>query len=211
VVLVLLVAVGALGVALVTRGTALGRVHLRAVRLLVAAAVVQLVTSTLAPGSALARGVALVLTTLLVGLFVVGNRRVAGTPLIGLGLLLNVLVVGANAAMPVSVDAAARAGLAPSQLDLERDAMREEVGPGTRLPWLGDVVPVALPWRPQVVSPGDVLVAAGVGLLLVTARGRSRPGVPTGRSAGARTPQTPSREDRSTVEDRHSTTVGSYS
>jgi len=207
VVLVLLVAVGALGVALVTRGTGLGRVHLRAVRLLVAAAVVQLVTSALAPGSAVARGVALVLTTLLVGLFVLGNRRVAGTPLIGLGLLLNVLVVGANAAMPVSVDAAERAGLTRG-LHLERDAMREEVGAGTRLPWLGDVVPVALPWQPQVVSPGDVLVAAGVGLLLVTARGRSRPGGPSGRSAW---PQTPSREVRSTVEDRHSTTVGSYS
>ena len=213
-VLVLLVAVGALGVALVTRGTGLGRVHLRAVRLLVAAAVVQLVTSALAPGSAVARGVALVLTTLLVGLFVVGNRRVAGTPLIGLGLLLNVLVVGANAAMPVSVDAAERAGLTRAQLHLERDAMREAVGPATRLPWLGDVVPVALPWRPQVVSPGDVLVAAGVGLLLVTARGRSRPGGPGGPAGpGVRSapPQTPSREARSTVEDRHSTTVGSYS
>jgi hypothetical protein len=208
VVLVLLVAVGALGVALVTRGAGLGRVHLRAVRLLVAAAVAQLVTSTLAPGSATARALALVLTTLLVGLFVVGNRRVAGTPLIGLGLLLNVLVVGANAAMPVSVDAAARAGLTRGQLHLERDAMREAVGPGTRLAWLGDVVPVALPRRPQVVSPGDVLVAAGVGLLLVTARGRSRPGGRGSRSAGA---QTPSREARSTVEDRHSTTVGSYS
>lgn len=210
-VLVLLVAVGALGVALVTRGAGLARVHLRAVRLLVVAACVQLVTSAVAPGSGAARGVALVLTTLLVGLFVVGNRRVAGTPLIGLGLLLNVVVVGANAAMPVSVDAAARAGLTPGQLHLERDAMREEVGPGTRLPWLGDVVPVALPWRPQVVSPGDVLVAAGVGLLLVTARGRSgrsRPDGPAGRSAG---PQTPSRDARSTVEDRHSTTVGSYS
>src|SRR5215218_311742 len=67
VVLVLLVAVGALGVALVTRGTGLGRVHLRAVRLLVAAAAVQLVTSTLAPGSVTARVLALVLTTLLVG------------------------------------------------------------------------------------------------------------------------------------------------
>jgi hypothetical protein len=203
VVLVLLVAVGALGVAIATRGTGLGRVHLRAVRLLVAAAVVQVLTSTLAPGSGFARGLALVLTTLLVGLFVLGNTRVAGTPLIGLGLLLNVLVVGANAAMPVSVDAAARAGLSRDQLHLESDAMREELGPATRLPWLGDVVPVALPWRPQVVSPGDVLVAAGVGLLLVTARSRSRPS----RGGG----QTPSREARSTVLDRHSTTVGSYS
>ena len=53
---------------------------------------------------------------------------------------------------------------------------------------------VALPWRPQVVSAGDVLVAAGVGLLLVAARG-----------------QTPRRAERSTVLDSDSTTVGSYS
>lgn len=193
-VLVLLVAAGALAVAVVTRGTGLARVRLRAVRLLVAAAVVQGVTSLLAPGSGLARLTALVLTTALVGLFVVGNRRVAGTPLIGLGLLLNVLVVGVNAAMPVSVAAAHRAGMSEADLGLGADAMRERLTSSTWLPWLGDVVPVALPWRPQVVSVGDVLVAAGVGLLLVGARG-----------------QTPRRAERSTVLESDSTTVGSYS
>ena len=75
--------------------------------------------------------------------------------------------------------------------------MREPTGPDSGSAALGDVVPVALPLRPQVVSPGDVLVAAGVGLLLVTA----------GR-AGA---QTPRRAERSTVLDSESTTVGSYS
>ena len=193
-VLVLLVAVGALAVAVVTRGTGLARVRLRAVRLLVAAAVVQLTTSLLAPGSGLARVLALVLTTVLVGLFVGGNRRVAGTPLIGLGLLLNVLVVGMNAAMPVSLAAAHRAGLSTTELALGDDTMREPLTSSTWLPWLGDVVPVALPWRPQVVSAGDVLVAAGVGLLLVAARG-----------------QTPRRAARSTVLESDSTTVGSYS
>ena len=194
-VLVLVVAVGALAVALTSGRRDLARVRLRAVRLLVAAAVVQIVTSTVAPGSGAARTVALVLTTLLVGLFVYGNRRVAGTPLIGLGLLLNVLVIGANAAMPVSLEAAERAGLSGSELDLDGDVLREPMTSATRLSWLGDVVPVALPWRPQVVSVGDVLVAAGVGLLLVTAR----------------IAQTPRRAPRSTVLERDSTTVGSYS
>jgi len=193
-VLVLLVAVGALAVAVVTRGTGLARVRLRAVRLLVAAAVVQVTTWFLAPGSGLARALALALTTVLVGLFVVGNRKVAGAPLIGLGLLLNVLVVGANAAMPVSVSAAHRAGLSTADLGLGADGMRERLTSSTWLPWLGDVVPVALPWQPQVVSAGDVLVAAGVGLLLVGARG-----------------QTPRRAARSTVLESDSTTVGSYS
>ncbi|MBK5307120.1 MAG: DUF5317 domain-containing protein, partial [Frankiaceae bacterium] len=111
--------------------------------------------------------------------------------------LLNVVVVGANAAMPVSVDAAARAGISRAELGLARDAMREPSRSTTRLGALGDVISVALPRWPQVVSPGDVLVAAGVGLLLLT--------------AGSRRTQTPRRAERSTVLDSDSTTVGSYS
>ena len=64
--------------------------------------------------------------------------------------------------------------------------MSEEVGAGfggqpshelsdaaTRLPWLGDVVPVALPGLGQAVSAGDVLIAAGAGLLLYAGLGGS--------------------------------------
>jgi hypothetical protein len=97
----------------------------------------------------------------------------------------------------VSVAAAGRAGITQAELHLGTDALREPTGPGTRLARLGDVVPVALPRWPQVVSPGDVLVAAGVGLLLLT--------------AGPRRAQTPRRAARSTVLDSDSTTVGSYS
>jgi Family of unknown function (DUF5317) len=197
VVLVLVVAVVALAVSVATGGSRLALVRVRAVRLLVAAAIVQLGTSALAPGSGLARGTALLLTTVLVGLFLAGNARLPGVPLVALGLLLNVVVVGANAAMPVSVDAAARAGISRGDLGLARDAMRSPSGPDTRLGFLGDTVPVVLPYRPQVVSAGDVLVAAGVGLLLLT--------------AGARTPQTPRRAERSTVWASESTTFGSYS
>ncbi len=196
-VLVLLVAVLALLLAVATGGRRLTRVHVRAVRLLVAAAVLQLGTSALAPGSGPARAGALVLTVLLVGLFLAGNARLPGVPLVALGLLLNVVVVGLNAAMPVSLVAAARAGIAVEDLHLAQDAMREPAGPGTRLRLLADVVPVPLPGRPQVVSVGDVLVAAGVGLLLLT--------------AGPRRAQTPRRAVRSTVRDSDSTTVGSYS
>jgi uncharacterized protein DUF5317 len=197
VVLVLLVAVLGLVVAVATGGSRLTRVRIKAVRLLVAAAVIQLGTSAVVPGSGLARGAGLVLTTLLVGLFLAGNARLPGVPLVALGLLLNVVVVGANAAMPVSVSAASRAGISRTDLHLASDAMREPTGPGTRLRALGDVVPVAMPRWPQVVSPGDVLVAAGIGLLLVM--------------AGPRTGQTPRRAARSTVLDSDSTTVGSYS
>ncbi len=196
-VLVLVVAVAALAVSAATGWTRLAQVRIRAVRLLVAAAVVQLGTSGLVPGSGVARAAALVLTTVLVALFLVGNARQPGVPLVALGLLLNVLVVVANGAMPVSVDAAARAGIPRSDLRLGGDAMREPSGPTTRLGALGDVVPVALPRWPQVVSAGDVLVAAGVGLLLLT--------------AGPRRTQTPRRAARSTVLDSELTTSGSYS
>ena len=201
-VLVLVVAVGAVLVGAVAGVGRLTRIRVRAVRLLVTAALVQLLTSSLTPGSGPARWLALVLTMLLVGLFLVGNARLPGVPLMALGLLLNVLVVTANAAMPVSVTAAQRAGLTRSELHLDTDAMREPSGPGTRLTRLGDVVPVALPGRPQVVSVGDVLVAAGVGLLLVTG-GAPRRRRPSG--------QTPRRAVRSTVWERDSTTIGSYS
>lgn len=196
----LLVAVGALLVALVTGPARLAGVRVRAVRLLVAAAVIQVGTSWLAPPSGWTRATALVLTTVLVGLFLGGNVRLPGVPLMALGLLLNVVVVTLNAAMPVSVEAAARAGLGPADLRLATDAMREPVTSSTRLSMLGDVVPVALPRWPQVVSAGDVLVAAGVGLLLLTAGPR--------RPARA---QTPRRVVRSTVLESESTTVGSYS
>jgi hypothetical protein len=56
-------------------------------------------------------------------------------------------------------------------------------GPATRLPWLGYFVPVPLPLLPQVVSPGDVLVAAGAAQLVVTGmlRRRSVPQLPARR------------------------------
>jgi hypothetical protein len=200
--LVLVVAVAALAVAGATGGSRLTQVRVKAVRLLAAAAVVQVGTSVLAPGSGAARVVSLVLTTVLVGLFLVGNGRLPGVPLIGVGLLLNLLVVGVNAGMPVSIAAAERAGISRADLHLARGALRGPTGPGTHLAALGDVVPGALPRWPQVVSVGDVLVAAGVALLLVTG-GAPRRRRPSG--------QTPRRAVRSTVWERDSPTIGSYS
>ena len=51
------------------------------------------------------------------------------------------------------------------------DPRHELVDASTLLPWLGDVVPVALPGLGQAVSPGDVLIAAGAGLLLYAGMG----------------------------------------
>ena len=104
------------------------------------------------------------------------NRAVQGAALIAAGLAANGLVLVLNAAMPVSVSAVERAGAEPSAI-LE-PAERAPLGPDTLLPWLGKTVPVAFPPRPEVVTPGDVAVAAGLALAVaVGMRGRGRPDV----------------------------------
>ena len=90
------------------------------------------------------------------------NRAVQGFALVAAGLAANGLVLLLNAAMPVSVEAAERAGADPSALLAAGE--RTELGPDTLLPWLGKTVPIAFPPRPEVVSPGDVAVAAGLAL-----------------------------------------------
>lgn len=118
--------------------------------------------------------VGLGVSALLVALFLGANRGRPGIGLVTAGLLANAVVVGGNGAMPVSLSAAARAGL-PAQAVLPvNDDRHEPSGTGTRLRWLGDVVPVLLPGHAEVVSPGDVLVAAGLAELVVVGMGRRR-------------------------------------
>ena len=170
---------------------ALGTVAVRRRRLAVVALLSQAV-GTVVGGPVFPLGLAVSAALLLC--FLTANRRVRGTGLLAVGLLANAVVVVANGAMPVSGSAAERAGVAPVAAGRPLDSRHQPADGDTRLPWLGDVVPVPLPLRPEVVSPGDVLVAAGVGLLLVAARR-----------------QTPRRATRSRVLDSESTTVGSYS
>jgi Family of unknown function (DUF5317) len=211
VILVLVVAVLALAVAAAAGGDRLARLHVRAVRLLVVAALLQLGTTLLAPDSVTMRAVTLLLCTVLVDLFLWGNWRLSGIPLVAFGLLLNGVVVGLNLAMPVSVDAATRAGLSRADLRLEDDPFHEASGSHTRLAVLGDTIPLALPWRPQVVSPGDVLVASGVALLFAVGAPRRRRGPVPNRSRGARPRAAQERTGRPTVWASESTTRGSYS
>lgn len=107
--------------------------------------------------------------------FAAGNLHIAGIPLAAAGLLLNALVIAVNGGMPVSVHAAARAGV---PFDGTGDAGRIAAGADTRLDALGESVPVPLPLLPEVDSPGDVLIAAGVGLLVVDGMLRDRRGGP---------------------------------
>jgi hypothetical protein len=166
--LILLVAALALAVALLRGGRLrrLASVRLHRPWLVLAAAVSQLLGGVLAdvPG---AYAVGLGVSAALAAGFVLVNRRVAGITLLGVGLALNATVIAANGAMPVSVTAAARAGLDAAELNLQDDAQHEAVTPRTRLRPLADVVPV--PVLREVVSVGDVVAALGIGWFLTAA------------------------------------------
>ena len=128
--------------------------------------------------------VGLVIAALAGFAFCARNIRLAGVPLITLGLLANALVVALNGAMPVSTAAAARAGVPTTEIAAGADTRHAIAGRGTTLRALGDVVPVPLPWRPEVASPGDILVTAGLGqLVLVGMRPQRRRRRPASRAS----------------------------
>ena len=161
----------------------LGNLPLRSRRLVVGGLGVQLAGSVVG-GPFYPAG--LIGSLLLITAFLVRNRGLRGTGLVALGLLSNVIVVGANGAMPVSRDAAGRAGVSIQNLLTGADLRHELVDDRTRAPWLADVVPVRLPLRPEVVSPGDVLIAAGIGQLLVLGMLAPRTVRPTDRQGRLR-------------------------
>lgn len=104
------------------------------------------------------------LSWLLLAYYAWMNRPIPGTVLIAAGLAANAIVLLVNGAMPVSESAAARAGADHAAILASGDHEPEDSQ--TRLPWLGKLVPVAFPPRPEVVTPGDVSVAAGIAVLL---------------------------------------------
>ncbi|HVQ90603.1 MAG TPA: DUF5317 domain-containing protein, partial [Mycobacteriales bacterium] len=128
--------------------------------------------------------------------FCLRSRAVAGLGLVSAGLLLNALVILANGGMPVSAAASLRAGLDPAAAAAGPRHQPEDGS--TRLRPLGDVIPVPLPARPEVVSVGDLLGAAGLAQLIVSAMllghrpGRPAPaGAPGGAPGGVARPVRP--------------------
>jgi hypothetical protein len=106
--------------------------------------------------------------------FCLANLRVAGIPLVALGLVLNAVVVARNGAMPVSIFSAHRAGVSIISIATGNDPRHTIAGIGSVWRSLGDVIPLPLPAVPEVVSPGDVLVAAGLGEFIVMTSRRRR-------------------------------------
>lgn len=118
--------------------------------------------------------VGLATSALCAAAFCARNLRVAGVPLVTLGLLSNALVVALNGAMPVSVAAAHRANVSIVDIATGHDSRHTIANSHTTLHILGDVIPVPLPVRSEIVSPGDVLVAAGLAELIVIGMLRRR-------------------------------------
>jgi hypothetical protein len=95
--------------------------------------------------------------------FTLANVRLVGMPVVLVGLLLNVVVITANAGMPVRAEAilAVEHHRTPAEVaGLTFGAKRHLETPEDRLTFLGDIVPV----RPfhQVVSFGDLVLALGM-------------------------------------------------
>ncbi|WP_237745041.1 DUF5317 domain-containing protein [Kribbella catacumbae] len=164
--LVLLVMLLAAGAALLTGGrlTDLADNALTGLHWLAAAATGQILGSLT---GGIAYPVGLVGSAACIGVFLRLNLRRPGVALLAAGFACNAFVVALNGAMPVSLATLARAGIEA----YTEDPRHELADASTRLPWLGDVVPVALPGMGQAVSPGDVLIAAGAGLLLYAGMG----------------------------------------
>jgi hypothetical protein len=106
----------------------------------------------------------LVASFLLLLIVVWANAQLPGMPLVALGLLANLLVVGLNGGMPVSTTALGLAHTPVTSADPSHLAPPYlAAGPGTRLPMLDARLRVG---TRTVVSVGDLLQYAGLFLLI---------------------------------------------
>jgi hypothetical protein len=119
----------------------------------------------------------LLLSFVLLAVFGILNRHVAGFGLILVGLSMNFLVIGANHGMPVTRHALEASGQGEMLLDLTEQggAKHHLAGPDDRLMFLGDWIAIPPPVT-QAVSLGDIVAYFGVGYVIVSAmvRGRRR-------------------------------------
>ncbi len=97
------------------------------------------------------------------------NRDAPGMPLVAAGLAATALVIALNTGLPVSLHALEWSGSDTTLADLADDRLREAADATTIVPFLGEIIPLAWPVAPQVVTPGDVLVAAGIALVVSAA------------------------------------------
>ncbi len=121
--------------------------------------------------------VCLYVSFVLLSVFALRNIRIAGFPLIILGVAMNFLVIGSNQGMPVTRGALEGSG----QGDLLGDLMNNPypkhhlADEGDVVVFLGDVIPVPKPIA-QAISIGDIFTYTGVGVVIVSAMRTPVPG-----------------------------------
>jgi Family of unknown function (DUF5317) len=142
----------------------LADIDLRAIWAVILSGAIQVLITSALPGGDHGLHVGLhVLSYVLVGWFLVVNRRVIGIPVIALGAAMNMVVIAANGGvMPASQTALRIAGIGPSEGFANSTALEHP-----RLLPLGDVIPIPGPWPiGNVLSAGDLLIFAGLLILL---------------------------------------------
>jgi hypothetical protein len=92
--------------------------------------------------------------------FALANIRLVGMPVIFVGLVLNVVVIGLNGGMPVRAEAIYTIDRHANLEEIDFGAKRHLEDGDDKLTFLGDALPV----RPigQVLSFGDLILSAGV-------------------------------------------------
>jgi hypothetical protein len=132
--------------------------------------------------------VVVLLSYLLILGFAVANASLVSMWLVALGVALNLLVIGANAGMPVRPSALVAAGIArPDEVgDLDLGGKRHLERPSDRLTFIADVFPVSP--LAEVLSFGDIALDIGVANVIVhlmrPVRGRHAPRSPRPSVAG---------------------------
>lgn len=124
---------------------------------------------------------ALVVSLAVLVVFAAANLRLPPLWPVTIGLALNLLVVAANAGMPVSGQAVARSGQSVADLAGTSIATHHLADGYDVLRPLGDVIPLGPPIR-AVVSGGDVLVYAGTAWLVAASMRPRRRTVATSRA-----------------------------
>lgn len=95
------------------------------------------------------------------------NRRIMGMGLVATGVLMNMLVVAANAGMPVVTANLPSDAAAASVVAIERSWLHVAAHASTRFLILADVVPIPGPQGLRgMASIGDALLALGVAVAL---------------------------------------------
>ncbi len=122
----------------------------------------------------------LLATYLVVGWWLLENARSSsggarlGFDVVGGGWTLNALVIALNGGMPVSEAALDRAGIPPATSVIHGHLAKHiPINHGTVMRALGDVIPLS--WFRSVVSPGDIVMAIGIGVLVAAAMRRPVP------------------------------------